>query len=172
MLFNFLFYLYQRIKQFEKKINEYNLKVKNLTENKTLEAKVTLEYYNKNLDCLFKSNRVYKENLGYILKVINIIYRGVNDEKQAKSKFSNWIKKFRFHNEGIKKSATFLLIDKLYNECPNLNLNEINNNNFKMKPKDKKLILKIKIMKKIKKKKITIKKILKNIEMNMVSHQI
>ena len=131
LLFNFLFYLYQRIKQFEKKINEYNLKVKNLTENKTLEAKVTLEYYNKNLDCLFKSNRVYKENLGYILKVINIIYRGVNDEKQAKSKFSNWIKKFRFHNEGIKKSATFLLIDKLYNECPNLNLNEINNNNFR-----------------------------------------
>lgn len=96
LLFNFLFYLYQRIKQFEKKINEYNLKVKNLTENKTLEAKVTLEYYNKNLDCLFKSNRVYKENLGYILKVINIIYRGVNDEKQAKSKFSNWIKNLDF----------------------------------------------------------------------------
>ena len=131
LIFNVVFYFYQRIKQLEKKINEYNLKVKNLSENKTQEEKGNLENYNKNLEYLLQSNRIYKENLGYILKVLNIIYRGVNDENQSKHKFSKWLQKFRFHNEGIKKSATFLLMEKLYNECTNLNLNEINNNNYR-----------------------------------------
>ena len=127
ILFNFLYYFYLRIKQFENEINEYNLKIKNIQENKSNEDKNNLEYYNKNLDCLFQLNRIYKENLGYILKVLNKVYRGVNDEKPNKNKFSNFMKIFKFHTEGVKTAGTFLLMDKLYSECSNLNLNEINN---------------------------------------------
>ena len=127
ILFNFLFYFYNKIKEFINEINNYNLKIKNEEKNKE-----KIEYYKKNLECLSILKRTYIENFGYFLKLLNKIYRGVKNEEKQKKNISNFLKNmFKTQTEGVKKSGPFLLIEKMYNESPELNINDPNNNNLR-----------------------------------------
>ena len=128
ILFNFLFYFYNKIKDYKNEINNYNTKIKN-EENNT-EKTEKYEVYKKNLECLLILERIYVENFGYFLKLLNKIYRGVkNDEKQKKS-ITNFFKIiFKSPAEGVKKAGPFLLFEKMYNESQNLLLNDSNNMN-------------------------------------------
>ena len=131
IFFNFLFYFYHRVKEFKKEIKEYNSKIKLEEQQKEQQETANNEYIEikNNLECLTQLKQVYIQNLGYLLKILNKIYRsGKNEDTPiAMLKF---IKKFlNYQTEGIKKSGAFLFIEKMYNECQSLNLNEANNNN-------------------------------------------
>ena len=122
ILFNFLFYFYHKIKEFKKEINEYISKKENKPESEIP------EHDKKMLESLLKLNRIYGENLGYFLKILNKIYRGVKAEENKKQGMMKFFKNmFKSQTEGVKKSGAFLLMEKMYNECPSLNLLETNN---------------------------------------------
>ena len=130
ILFNILFFYYHRIKEFKKEINEYNLQIENINE----QTGENLENIKKNLECLSILNRIYVINFGYLLKVLNKIYRGVKSEEKQKQGMLKFFKSiFKSQSEGVKNSAAFSLIEKIYKECPTLNLEEdnINNSNFR-----------------------------------------
>ena len=124
ILFNYLFFLYHRIKEFKKEIDDYNSKLQNASE----ENAENLENVKKNLECLSILNRIYVKNLGYLLKILNKVYRGVKNEEKQKQGVWKMVKNiFKSQTEGVKNSGPFSLMENLYNECPTLNLNEENN---------------------------------------------
>ena len=125
ILFNYLFFLYHRIKEFKKEINDYNSKLQNTSEQNV----ENLENVKKNLECLSILNRIYVKNLGYLLKILNKVYRGVKNEEKQKQGVWKMVKNiFKSQTEGVKNSGPFSLMENLYNECPTLSLNEENYN--------------------------------------------
>ena len=134
ILFNILFFLYNRIKSFKKEINEYKTKIEKENVSET-EKNENIENMKKNLDYLNILNKIYAQNLGYFLKILNKIYRGVKSEEMQKKGMLKFFKNiFKSQAEGVKKSGAFLLMEKIYNESPKLSLSEannINNNNFR-----------------------------------------
>ena len=124
ILFNCLFFFYYRIKDLKKEIDDYNLQIKKENESET-EKKEIFE----NLECLSTLYKIHVENFGYFLKILNKIYRDAKyTQKQGVLKFLKNMM-FKTQAEGVKRSGAFLLMEKLYNECPTLNLNEANNIN-------------------------------------------
>ena len=132
ILFNVLFFLFNRIKNFKKEINDCKIKIEKESE---IQKEEDLDNIKKNLECLNILNKIYVQNLGYFLKILNNIYNGVKSEEMQKKGMLKLIKNiFKSQAEGVKKSGAFLLMEKMYNECPNLNLNRainINNNNLR-----------------------------------------
>ena len=129
ILFNCLFFFYHRIKDFKNQINEYNTQL--LYENETeTEKKYNFDNIKKNLECVSLLYKIYVENFGYFLKILNKIYRDAKySEKQKQGMLKFFKNMFKSQAEGVKKSGAFLLMEQLYNECPTLNLNETNNIN-------------------------------------------
>ena len=122
ILFNFLFYFYHKIKELKNEINEYKSKYANRSESDIPEKD------KKTRENLKKLNRIYVENFGYFLKILNKIYRGVKEEENKKQGMMTFFKNmFKSQNEGVKKSGAFLLMEKMYNECSTLNKSETNN---------------------------------------------
>ena len=80
---------------------------------KIITKNISIKIFKENIDILKK---IYMENLGYILKILNNIYRGAKEvENQNKSwNFFNAKKKIF---DRIKKTGAFKFINELYNEC-------------------------------------------------------
>ena len=115
ILFNILFYLYNKIKEFKNEINNYNTKIEKE------ENKENVNKFQSNLDSLFILKRIYVKNLGYFLKILNKIYQNVQSDGKQKKIFTSIIRNiFKSQAEGVKKSGTFLLMERLYNEVYNL----------------------------------------------------
>ena len=111
ILFNFLSFLFNKIKDLKSKINDYNEREQNLDDN---EQKY-LNYLNQIIILL-------TENLGYCLKILNQIYRGIKKEEEKVNYFKA-LKYIFSEKEGVKKSGGYKLIEKIYLECPNLSEN-------------------------------------------------
>ena len=133
ILFNCLFFFYHRINDFKNQINEYNSIIHNysMKMKQKPRKKIILIISKKKLECLSILYKIYVENLGYFLKILNKIYRDAKySEKQKQGKLKFFKNMFKSQAEGVKKTGSFLLMEQLYNECPTLNLNETNNINI------------------------------------------
>ena len=124
ILFNFLYFLFNKIKSTKEKINDFNEKEQYLEEEEQ-----------KYLNYLKQINKLLIENLGYFLKILNKIYREIKKEDDknnaglgAVGGFFKGIKYLFFEYEGVKKSGGFKVIEKMYSECPNLSSNNNNKN--------------------------------------------
>jgi hypothetical protein len=121
ILFNLLFYLYNKIKEFKNEINDYNSKIEKE------ENKENINKFQSNLDSLFILKKFYVKNLGYFLKILNKIYQGVKSGGKQKKNFTSLIRNiFKSQVEGVKKSGAFLLMERLYNEVYHLTQLKIN----------------------------------------------
>ena len=119
ILFNLLYFLFNKIKDTKSKINDFNEREQNLDDSEK-----------KYLNYLNHINILLIENLGYFLKVLNKIYREIKKEDDknnagmgAVNNFFKGIKYLFFEYEGVKKSGGFKLIEKMYSECSNLSSN-------------------------------------------------
>ena len=119
VLFNFLYFLIQKIKDIKEKIKDFKETEQSLDNNE--------ESY---LNYLNQINKLLIENLGYFLKILNKIYREIKKEDDksnagfgAVGSFFKGIKFIFFEYEGVKKSGGFKLIEKMYSECSNLSSN-------------------------------------------------
>ena len=126
ILFNFLSFLYNKIKATKNKINSFNEREQNLDDDEK-----------KYLNYLYEINILLVENLGYFLKIINRIYREIKKEDEnnnimgieAVNNFFKGIKSLFVEYEGVKNSGGFKLIEKMYSQCSNLSSNQ-NEKNF------------------------------------------
>ena len=105
ILFNYIFFIYNKLQNLKNQENEFNSK----TEDEKESDKKTLE-------CILVLKKIYMENLGYILKILNKIYRGVKEDENQ-NKGWNIFKGRNKIFEKIKKTGAFSLINELYNEC-------------------------------------------------------
>ena len=117
ILFNFLEFLYNKIKETKSQINECELKAQKSDDNE-----------NNYLNYLNQINKLLIENLGYFLKLLNKIYREVIKNSEKNSGFWKGIKNFFIENESVKKSGGYKIILKMYNECSSLSKNTEGNN--------------------------------------------
>ena len=133
IIFNFLYFLINKIKDTSGKINGFNEREQNLDESEQ-----------KYLNYLNQINKILIENLGYFLKVLNRIYREIKKEDEKNNGgfgvvggFFKGIKYLFFEYEGVKKSGGFKLFEKMYSECSNLTdsnyLDQITELNFNNK---------------------------------------
>ena len=121
---NSIYFLYNKLQILKNQEKVYNSQSETEKEN----DKKTKE----NIDILKK---IYMENLGYILKILNNIYRGAKEvENQNKSwNFFNAKKKIF---DRIKKTGAFKFINELYNECFIQNIEKTNSDLSKKKNQD------------------------------------
>ena len=115
ILFNFLYFLFSKIKDLKGKINELDEREQNLDDNE----KNYLNYLNQ-------INRLLIENLGYFLQILNKIYREIKKEDDKGNKMGGFFKGIKYlfvEYEGVKKSGGFKLIEKMYIECSSLSSN-------------------------------------------------
>ena len=106
ILFNSIYFLYNKLQNLKIQEKEYN--------SKTEEEK---EKDKKTLDCILILRRIYMENLGYLLKLLNKIYRGVRQEEiQFKGSWNIFTNKTKAI-ERIKNTGAFFFMNEFYNEC-------------------------------------------------------
>ena len=123
ILFNFLYFLFKKVKGINEKIayfNDLEQKEQKLDDND-----------NKYLNYLYKIYKLLIENIGYILKTLNKIYREIKKEELKKKKgvgraVGNFLKNLFVEYEGVKKSGGFKIMEKIYSECPSLSSNDTN----------------------------------------------
>ena len=70
-----------------------------------------------NLDKISSLKRLYIENLGYILKILNTIYRSVKADENQKKGFMQYFSNKNKTAERVKKTGAYSLINEIYNEC-------------------------------------------------------
>ena len=105
LLFNSIFFLYNKLQNLKNLEKDYNSK----TESEKEKEKKTIE-------SILILKKIYMENLGYILKILNKIYRALKEEENQ-NKSWNIFKSRNKIFEKIRKSGAFSLINELYNEC-------------------------------------------------------
>ena len=104
ILFDSIFFLYSKLRNLKNQENDYK-------------SKPESEINKKNIECILTLRRFYMVNLGFILKILNKIYRGVkHDENKNKGFMSVFGNKMKII-ERIKNSGAFCFINDLYNEC-------------------------------------------------------
>ena len=125
ILFNFLYFFYNKIKDNNNKIEDYN---DNLDENEQ-----------KYVNYLRQINDLLLENFGYFLKILNKIYKEIKKEEEKKTNANFFGKSFDFiknikyifvEYEDIKKSGGYTLIEKMYKECSILTKDNDKNENY------------------------------------------
>jgi hypothetical protein len=119
ILFNFLYFLFSKIKETKEKIKE-------------MEGELD-KNEQKYLHYLKQINILLIENLGYFLKILNKIYREIKKEDEKNNGgfgvvggFFKGIKYLFVEYEGVKKSGGFKIIENMYAECTNLSSNDKN----------------------------------------------
>ena len=129
ILFSTIFFLYNKIKEYRIQEKEYNIKIESEKDDES--KKQDIENYQKKLDFIISSKKIYIENLGFILKILNKIYRGVKlDESQNKGFMNFFISKNKIA-EKVKQTGAYRFINEIYNEF--LNSSAIKNNSLKKK---------------------------------------
>ena len=125
ILFNYIFFIYNKLQNLKNQENEFNSK----TESEKESDKKTIE-------CILVLKKIYMENLGYILKILNKIYRSVKEEENQNKGWKIFKSKNKIF-EKIKKTGAFSLINELYNECFITLLEKANTDLTKKKNKEK-----------------------------------
>ena len=122
ILFNFLYFLFSKIKDINGKIADFDEREQNLDDNEQ-----------KYLNYLYQIYKLLIENLGYFLKILNTIYREIKKEDDknnaglgAVGTFFKGIKFLFFEYEGVKKSGGYKVTERMYSECSNLSSNDNN----------------------------------------------
>ena len=118
IFFNLIYFFINKIKNIDEKIK---LSCDIGKDSKSNEDKYLL--YLKNINALFKIN------LGYILKILNNLYKEKKREEEKNKGITYFIKGIKSiftDTDEIKKSGGYKLMDKIYTECPNLSSGEQN----------------------------------------------
>ena len=123
ILFDSIFFLYAKLQ---------NLKI----QEKEYKAKPEEEESKKNIECILILRQLYMKNLGFLLKVLNKIYRGFKADELRNKGFKLFNNKTKVI-ERIKNSGAFSFINELYEECfiqkkrnDSLKKNHLNANDF------------------------------------------
>ena len=104
ILFDSIFFLYSKLRNLKNQESDYK-------------SKPESEMNKKNIECILILRRFYMENLGFILKMLNKIYRGVKADENKNKGFRNIFGNKMKIIERIKNSGAFCFINELYNEC-------------------------------------------------------
>ena len=129
ILFSSIFFLYNKIKEYRIQEKEYNIKIESEKDDES--KKQVIENYQQKLEYICSSKKIYIENLGFILKILNKIYRGVKlDESQNKGFMNFFISKNKIA-EKVKQTGAYRFINEIYNEF--INSSTIKNNFLKKK---------------------------------------
>ena len=104
ILFDSIFFLYSKLRNLKNQESDYR-------------AKPDSDINKKNIECILILRRFYMENLGFILKILNKIYRGVKADESKNKGFRNIFGNKMKIIERIKNSGAFCFINELYNEC-------------------------------------------------------
>ena len=121
MFYNLIYFFINKIKNTKENINEYNERLQDLDSNEK-----------KYLDYLSKIYNLFIKNFGFILKILNNIYKEKKKEDQNNKGFTYFIKGIKsvfVDSDEVKKSGVFKLMEKLYLECESL-LNDSENENI------------------------------------------
>ena len=112
ILFNSIYFLKNKIKEYNSQEREYNSKIELEKED---ESKIKdIENYEKNLECISSLKKIYIENLGFILKMLNKIYRGVKSDENQNKGFMNLFKYKNKISERVKQTGPYYLINDIY----------------------------------------------------------
>ena len=121
ILFNYIYFLFNKIKETTAKINGLKERV-NESDSDSSDQKY--------LNYLVQINELLIENLGFFLKPLNKIYREIKSEEEKKSgvvgTIVKGIRSLFIEHERVKKSGVYKFIEKMYLECPNLGTNPKN----------------------------------------------
>ena len=115
IIFNIVFFLYNKLKDLKIRENEYNIKLEKEKDDES--KKENIEDYKKNLEGINSLKKIYTKNLGYILKLLNKIYRGVKEDESQNKGFKSLFKSKTKIIERIKTIGAYLFINRLYEEC-------------------------------------------------------
>ena len=115
ILFNIIFFLYHKIKEYKSQETEYNSKIEKEKDDETKNQNI--ENYKKNLECVSTLKRIYIENFGFILKILNKVYRGVKSDENQNKGIMNFFKNKNKIAERVKNTGAFSFINELYTEC-------------------------------------------------------
>ena len=102
ILFDATFFLYSKLQNFKMQEKDYS-------------SKPDDEESKKNLECIIILRRFYMENLGYILKILNKIYRGLKADEISNKGFKLFGNKNKII-ERIRNSGAYSFINELYEE--------------------------------------------------------
>ena len=103
ILFDSVFFIYAKLKNLQMQEKEYSTK----TEDE--EAK-------KNIESILILRQFYIQNLGFLLKILNKIYRAIKDDETNNKGFKLFSNKTK-NIERIRNSGAFSFINELYEEC-------------------------------------------------------
>ena len=117
ILFNSIFFLYNKIKEYKIQEKEYTLVIESVKEDES--KKQETENYQKRLEYICSSKKIYIENLGFILKILNKIYRGVKDNENQNKGFMNFFISKNKIAEKVKQTGAYRFINEIYNELLN-----------------------------------------------------
>ena len=117
ILFNVINFFIVKIKNSDEKINQYNELPKEVDSNEE-----------KYLDYLKKIKALIVINVGYILKILNSIYKEKKKEQINNKGFSGFFKSIFTDSDETTKSGGYKLMDRLYSESPNLSNTSGNEN--------------------------------------------
>ena len=67
----------------------------------------------KNIECILKLRKLYMENLGFLLKILNKIYRGFKADEMSNKGFKLFNNKTKII-ERIRNSGAFSFINEFY----------------------------------------------------------
>ena len=115
ILFNYIYFLNDKLQNLKKQEKKYNSNSESGNDSDK-----------KNMESILILKKIYMENLGYILKVLNGIYQGVNQKND------NWniFKGENKINKIIKKSGAYSFIKEFYEQgLNNRNKEELVNKN-------------------------------------------
>ena len=123
IIFDSIFFLYHKLNNLKMQEKEYNKKPEE-------------EESKKNIECILKLRKLYMENLGFLLKILNKIYRGFKADEMSNKGFKLFNNKTKII-ERIRNSGAFSFINEFYEECfiqkkinEPLKKNNINANDF------------------------------------------
>ena len=114
ILFNSVFFFYNKIKEYKRNEMQYYVRIDIEKDDET--KKENIDNYNKNIVYIHRLEKLYIENLGYILKILNKIYRDLKSNENQKKGFSLFSNKNKNIEKAVKNTGAFLFINELYNE--------------------------------------------------------
>ena len=103
IIFDSIFFLYHKLNNLKMQEKEYNKKPEE-------------EESKKNIECILKLRKLYMENLGFLLKILNKIYRGFKADEMSNKGFKLFNNKTKII-ERIRNSGAFSFINEFYEEC-------------------------------------------------------
>ena len=113
IFYNLIYFFINKIKDTKEKIQDFNVS-----------SKVNDSNEQKYIDYLKKINALFVKNFGYILKILNNIYKEKKKEEDKNNKgFSYLIHEITSifsDSDETRKSGGYKLMDRLYRECPTL----------------------------------------------------